>query len=515
MAGRQIYQQWLTTRRAAGRGQSASHRWLSDSRLGLVVALVFLFICGLSVSHIVNQLDPVTGDEPFYLVTAGSILRDRDIDETNNWFEGLDEATLEYRRDVDDWLPPEPLPPSWQGWPTPARHFPPHASQTIRSGLYSKHGLGVPLLIVPALATGGGRLAVVAVFGLIGALVAVNVFLLAREQRASQVAALTITAALMLTNPLLSYSFLIFPELPAALLTIYAFRRLLAPRNNLWQALLVGLAIAALPWFHARLALIAVALGLMALVRLRRDRRGLVWLPVLTLISLSASALTAFYIYFYGRPWPNTQDHAGLVATAIGWGRGLIGLLLDQQWGLLIHAPVYLLVVAGSLALARSRPDYLGWLFWVVLPYYLLIGAYNQWWGEWCPPARYLTTLVPLAAAPLAALWAQDRTPITGALVGLLSLPGWAIMLTFLTQPRLMYNHPTGHSVLLMRISEAARLDLVAATPSFVVPTTGTELVQLWWGAGTLILALLITLATFEKRSTGDQASPTGVATDR
>ena len=72
-------------------------------------------------------------------------------------------------------------------------------------------------------------------FGLIAALTAANVYLLARLMGVGVGAALTITAALALTNPLLSYSFLIFPELPAALLTIYPFRRLLMPSNNRWQ----------------------------------------------------------------------------------------------------------------------------------------------------------------------------------------------------------------------------------------------------------------------------------------
>ena len=105
-------------------------------RGGVVAALAALVVLGLVAAlmgHVTRRLDPVTGDEPFYLVTAGSILRDGDIDETNNWF----------NRDVDDWLPPRLLPDDWQGWAYPARNFPPHASQTIRPGLYSKHGLGV------------------------------------------------------------------------------------------------------------------------------------------------------------------------------------------------------------------------------------------------------------------------------------------------------------------------------------------------------------------------------------
>jgi hypothetical protein len=458
----------------------------ADGLLAALVALLFLALVVALMGHVMRRLDPVTGDEPFYLVTAGSILHDRDIDETNNWAD----------RDVDAWLPPDPLPPGWEGWPAPARGYPPHASQTIRPGLYSKHGLGVPVLILVPLAL-GGRAGVVLFYGLIGALVAANMFLLARTLRASVPVALAITAALALTNPILSYSFLIFPELPAALCTLYAFRRLLL-ENNRWQSLAIGLAIALLPWLHARLALIALALTVMALVRYGQGRTRYVLPLALGPPVLSAGGLAAFYWYFYGRPWPNTQDHAGLTTTLDGWAMGLAGLLLDQQWGLLIHAPVYLLVAAGAVALLRSHRDVLGWLALVALPYYAFIGAYNQWWGEWCPPARYLATLAPLAAAPLAALWRRDRTLITATLVTLLSLPGAAVSVAFLRDPQLMYNHPTGQSNLLIALSERGQINWTLAAPSFVVPDASPDSLRLWWLLGLLALVLMTTMATFE-----------------
>ena len=457
-----------------------------DGAVAALVALTFLLVVGLLMGHVMRRLDPVTGDEPFYLVTAGSILHDGDIDELNNWL----------WRDVDAWLPPNPLPPDWQGWPRPARGFPPHASQTIQPGLYSKHGLGVPVLIVGPLAA-GGRVGVVLFYGLIGALVAANIYLLARALGAGAGPALAITAALALTNPLLSYSFLIFPELPAALLTIYAFRRLLAPSNTPLQALAVGLCLAVLPWLHARLALLAVALGVMALVRWARGQTRFSLRLLLAPALASAAGLVGFYVYFYGRPWPNTQDHAGMTGSLAGWLNGVAGLLLDQQWGLLIHAPVYLLVAAGGVALARTRPAVLGWLLLVIVPYYAFIAAYNQWWGEWCPPARYLTTLAPLVAAPLAALWARGRPAVTVALVLLLSVPGLLVSVAFMLDPQVMYNHPTGRSALLLTLGARAGLDLVRFFPSFVVPSVTAADVRLGWQIGAAAAALLAVVATY------------------
>ena len=448
-----------------------------DMMVAVGVAVIVLLLVWALLDHVTTRLDPVTGDEPFYLVTAGSILRDGDINEANNW----------RQRDVDQWLPPNPLPRDWQGWDNPARGFPPHASQTNQPGVYSKHGLGVPALIVVPMAL-GGRTGIVLFYGLIGGLVAANMYLLARQAGAAMPVALVVTGLLAFSTPLLPYSFLIFPELPAALCTVYVFRRLLERESAGWQALLMGLSLGLLPWLHARLAIIVVALMVMALARLLTGRTRLPLVAFLAPALLSGAGLTAFYWHFYGRPWPNTQDHAGMTDSLAGWGRGMAGLLLDQQWGLLVHAPIYALAGAGIVALAARRRGLLAWLALVVLPYYLFVAGYNQWWGEWCPPARYLATLAPLMAAPIGALLAVGRTwlmaPLTAAL-GALSL---AVSALFMRDPQLMYNHPSGQSALLRSLREAGTIDLLGALPSYVAPAATPDAVSLWWLVGAVTL---------------------------
>jgi hypothetical protein len=111
----------------------------------------------------------VTGDEPFYLMTASSILHDHDIDETNNFANRV-------------WLrfyPTYPLPDDWRGWPDISPDLTPHASHTYRTGLYSKHGLGISVLILIPFAL-DGRTAVVLLYCLLAAGVAANIYLLAR-----------------------------------------------------------------------------------------------------------------------------------------------------------------------------------------------------------------------------------------------------------------------------------------------------------------------------------------------
>jgi hypothetical protein len=133
---------------------------------------------------------------------------------------------------------------------------------------------------------------------------------------------------------------------------------------------------------------------------------------------------------------------------------GVAGVLLDGQWGLIIHAPVYLAAIAGLWTLAARRTGTLAALA-LILPYCAAVALYRQWWGEWCPPARYLAPVAPLAAMPLAALAA--RAGRRGVLLAaFLAVPGVAVTLLYGADPHLMFQHPTRESVVVLAIAQFA-----------------------------------------------------------
>src|SRR5262249_52359760 len=113
----------------------------------------------------------------------------------------------------------------------------------------------------------GGWPMVVYEMNILGALLAAQVFLLAYEATRRRWIALLVWAALAFSNPLMTYSYLIFPELPAGLCAIYAFRPLaLGWKSNVPARLpLVGACIGFLPWLHARFLPISGVLALFAL----------------------------------------------------------------------------------------------------------------------------------------------------------------------------------------------------------------------------------------------------------
>jgi hypothetical protein len=407
-------------------------------RLGrnLLIVALFFAIYTAFVPRITAYLNPLTGDEPFYVMTAISLWQDHDLNEANNYAQ----------RDYDAFYPPDPLPADWQGWPAFPRDLPPHTAHADRPGIYSKHGLGVAVLIMPPYVL-GGRDAIILLLNLVAALVALNIVLLAERYGHTVGAALALAATLALANPLWSYAYLIFPEMFAALAIIYVYRRGCERANNTWQWLGCGLALAILPWLHARFIPAVLGLALILLPGFWREpawrRRLSVLLPPL----LAAGALLAFYFYIYGQPFPDTRDHAGFSDFA-GTVNGFFGLFLDEQWGLLIHAPIYLLAaMTGGVLWRRRRNDALA-LLAPIVPYLLLVAFYRVWWGEWGPPARYLAPIAPLAIAPLACWTATTRRSVAIIITALFALPGFVIMAGFLAAPQLMYNQPDGHNAL-------------------------------------------------------------------
>src|SRR5690242_9844022 len=88
-------------------------RWLPIA----IFLLTFAAYAALA-PRVERRLDPLTGDEPFYAMTAHNLLAGRGLDETESWFEA----------DYLSFYPPVPLPADWQGWPAFPPQLPPHDS---------------------------------------------------------------------------------------------------------------------------------------------------------------------------------------------------------------------------------------------------------------------------------------------------------------------------------------------------------------------------------------------------
>jgi hypothetical protein len=472
---------------------------LSPGRSAFLAASVVYLACLAWRPHLERRLNPLTGDEPFYVMTSISLIEDHDLDEQNNYD----------RRDYDRFYPA--FGPTPQGWPAYPDPLPPHQSHTQRPGLYSKHGLGLSLVIALPFKLGGRSLTLI-VLAAIAAALAAQMTLLASRFSPSPSITLATSLALALTNPLFSFSLLIFPEMTAALGITYATRRLLEPRNRTWQWFLIGSSAAALPWLHYRLAPISAVLAVVALLRFRRSLTLSSVVAALLAPVLSASVLVWWYERLYDRPLPPSSDHAGFSNLA-GTLNGFAGTFLDQQWGAFLHNPLLLLAAAAFVPFARARRTDAAVLAAVVTPYLVLIAAYRVWWGEWNPPARYLTDVTPLAAAPLSWWLATVRRSTRWPALALFAIPAAAIMATFIADPQRMYNHPDGTSRLLETWHSWTGVDLTRLVPSYVFYSASPARERVIFAL--LGVAILGTIAHFALDQVARAGPPGSSAFDR
>ncbi len=446
----------------------------------LMAAAVAVIVLSVQLVWLPRRLDRLvlTGDEPHYLITTVSLLEDRDADETNNYVGG----TLQ-----------------------------PHQTDADRSGVYSKHGLGLPLLLVAPYRLGGHSL-VLGFLAAIGALTAANAALLAQRYCRSLVLAGAIGLALGLSCPLAAFGLLVFPEVPAALCVVYAARRLLARRNAPWQWALVGTSVAALPWLHQRFIILALGLALVAVLR---HRRTMGWRDLLAAVVppfVAGMALLAWWTYLYGRPLPASGDHAGFSGPA-GFLKGAAGVLIDQQWGLLTYSPLLALAIATAAPFARSqRADALA-LALIAVPYAAFVADFSQWYGGLSAPARFLTAIVPLAGGPLG--WWLDRLSPRAAwpVFGLFALPSLALMTLMLAEPLRLYTYPGGTALLVEAFEIWTGLPLTDWLPTFVG--------EFAWSSAALALAAVVGLAVLSLLSAwawwmaGERADRSPVAPPR
>jgi hypothetical protein len=385
------------------------------------------------------------GDEPHYLAMTQSLVSDGDLDLTDEF------AGREYTSFFAGTLQPHTSPAS-----PPGR-------------LYALHTPGLPALLLPGYALAGqagARLTMAAC----AALAVLLVCQLVLDVTGGRVLAVAAGAILAATPPFAFYALSIYPETPAALATV-AFLALTRRDPNMKAVAVAALAAAALPWLHPKLLPLAAAgLGLVLVRRVSWPARA----AALVLFVASFAALLFFFQAHYGRAALSAAYGPGFASdvSLVRAPRGLAGLALDRQYGLLWTSPIWVFAAPGLVALFRARTgDALRAV--VLAAATVIVGAsFSMWWGGACPPARFLVPAVPAFAVALAASLEARRD---GA--GALAAVGLAIVLIAADAPRALHNRGDGESALLRTL--APGLDLDGSLPSFVIEQRHAPLLAL------------------------------------
>ena len=375
--------------------------WRPSGRVVWIISLAYYVFIGAWMSVVQEP----TGDEPHYLLGMHSIAYDGDLDVGNN------HQNQDYR-----YFYPEPI------------H---HAQmiETTRGVTLPKHSIGLMLIGAPFYAL-GGRFMVSILCSLVTAGVAICVYYLIRYH-SGRSTALRCWAAVLLAVPLSIYPGQIYPNAFTAFLLAWAL--ILGERSlgSITSGVLLGL----IPWFH--LGTFPLALGGMLLIVIHHRRPvmrtgGIAWFFWL--------ALAAFNIYFWGALTPPIQTYGEFSFTAIP--ATLAGLFLDQEVGVLWYAPIWLLIIPGTIITKRrpvSSPYILLYLGWIVY-----ISSFSWWYGGWSPVGRFLLPCLPLMSIAIAIV--LGRSVNTGRL---LWCAGGIASICLVSFPFIRFNAHDGSSALL------------------------------------------------------------------
>jgi hypothetical protein len=393
------------------------------------------------------------GDEPHYLMVADSLLRDGDLSLERDYAEGR------Y---------------------TPFHDAPlaPHYRVRGKNGeIFSLHAIGLSVLILPAWAL-AGYAGVTVFLAFVAALVALEVREWVRALTGRDGLAEAAGWVAALTPPLVHYSGLVFTEVPAALALSYGLRRGRDAVLGRGGALAIGLAAAALPWLNVRYAPLAALVVAHALWRNPRFR---VALAALAPAVVSGAGLLVYHQILYGF-WDPRRVYGRRPELALSTlGDGLPGLLLDQEFGLLVYAPVLALALPGLALLARRDRRLALTIGAAVGVVVLTAGTWPMWRGGFNPPGRFLVPIAPLLLVAVAIAW--DRRALTA---GASLLLGWSLWtgLAGAWEPELVHRDRDGTAPLFRQLSGAR--EWTGLLPAYVLADPDRHRLAAVWAVALL-----------------------------
>ena len=457
-------------------------RWLSSPAVTPRRAAVGLFLGAflpyLFLGAHATCAMSATGDEPYYLLVAHSLLHDGDADLANNF------AQRDY------------LPFYWGELTRIGPEIRITPDGRIRAPAYQ--GFQASLL-VPGYAL-GGRLGAVTTMNVFGALALALAFRLVLLGGASRRAAFLTWLGAAFSVPFVTFSASPFPEATGACLATAA--AYLLWRHPVRRA--VGLAAAAclvgMVAAKTRLFVVVPPIAVASLRRFSWPRLALA-VGVLAAALGAATAYDALILGGHVVRRSGSADARVILRLFVDWTlrapreyRGQLGLLLDQAFGLLPAAPVFALALSGIVVATVRRQ----WRLLLVTAgpfllacYYLgAVGAVgimsrgvSYWYAGFSPPARFLMASLPLLSVLVAATLDHVRGRLAWSVTAALFAATIAYTAVLSIWPAWRFQEVTGRSTAGLALLRRTGLDPGRFLPSFITPEVGWQ----WAGLGILI----------------------------
>ncbi len=444
----------------------------------IAIFLTSLIAFGATAFYITRSDHFPTGDEPHYMIIMQSLWHDRDLKIENNY------RLMQYK----------------DYYQLPLR---PHYIARGRDGeIYSIHPIGMPVLAMPAFAMAGYP-GVVGLLILVGATAATLLWRWVYQAWGSSSTATFAWAAACLTTPYLFNTFTVYPEIMGALCVMIGLTWNLTshqpdgthkPRVAPWPLLLQGLAIGLLPWLSTKYAPMSAALIAVLLWRLRRSLRAC--LVVITPYVLSLAAWFSFFYITWGTFNPGAPYGKSNMTHLSNFAAGGPGLFFDQEYGILIYAPVLIFGLTGLIFMLLRRGETARIAVEIAMvggTLLVTVGSHEIWWGGAATPCRHIASGILLLGLPVGWSFSQTSDRLLRRmfqyLLLIISLSISAFLVLF-QHGILSLNYRDGASDLLQWIS--SNWHVWALFPSYIFhnPLIASAYVTIWLAAAA-ILALL------------------------
>ena len=455
-------------------GNKAWQVWLLSYLVFALAATVF-YARGIHLS----------GDEPHYLMIAQSLVEDGDFDLQNNL---QNKTYLKY-------LPAE---------------LPLHG--TVHQEKYrSFHLPGVSFLLVPFFY----------LFNLLGGLIPANLYFRLCIALINAVLALglfklmkatwpekdnsTFFLFFLITFPLVFQAIHLYPELPASILLLFAYLNSRAPSRNFF---LGGLFLAGIPWLHFKYVISMLILAIFVMAKIWRRSscmkekiRAMVFFLVPQAISAALLALYSKILYGSFNPTVISPEK-NFFSIPLGLKiETLLSFFLDQRDGLLVYAPVFLMLLLVFKKEIRSQIRDFSLLAAIFFSY-TLFHAYTTVRGGYSPAARPTIFVIWIMAVFITAYYRQAGEIGKTLFRFLAGLTAFATVWLFY-YPLFLYQPVTREvsqraSSLLLFLGSAA-INLTTVFPSFLKKPNADYLPNWIWLA-VLTMAIVLFYARIRWR---------------
>lgn len=412
----------------------------------IILFLAAFLVYNLCTFVLVSQKITFSGDEPYYLLTSHSLIKDKDINLANNYAQ-------------EDYF----------------SFYSKEKNPRFRLGMYAREGQkgpnyiypinlpGVSVLVLPSYWLSQHFHGVLLTFILKGSLIiwgillGLQLYLLARELWGDEKIALQLWLLYSFSAPVLFFAIHLYSEIPIALFSIYVYRKVRSKKPlTLFHYVFMGFLLSLFFWFGLKYNLLFGTMLLVSMYFLLKEHRA--GIKILSFLLFPLLSLTLFYTFIhsiYGTFSPfsvyegvltperlQAFKDAALSAPLSMRFDTLLNYFLDQRDGLLLYSPFYVFAFLGFVEIfRRSKRDFFILLL-IPAPYILNYAFFTHRQG-YSPQGRILTPVSWILGLAVGYFLIHNRKRIYAFLFWFLSCVGVAIALFLLWHPHSLYQPTT------------------------------------------------------------------------